>query len=195
MITTGIDWDKWRHIPNPKLWEATLLLMGIDPDRYTTVNDPEYEKKLRILCANYWTIEGKPNLIGNDASPDARVNLSRCAAWASTIWKIPSALTAIAATQEKRTASLQQELAKNDGQVGTSKAGAQRVLPLPEAILKRWFEARVDTWPIHIVPPREKDDLNDAIKDHPDHSVSRNQFREVRRCSVPDSWKKQGPRR
>jgi hypothetical protein len=88
MITIGIDWDKWRHIPNPKIWEATLLLMGIDPDRYAKVNDPEYDKKLRILCANYCTIEGKPDLNGNDASPDARVNLSRCAEWAATRWKI-----------------------------------------------------------------------------------------------------------
>ena len=89
MITTGIDWDKWRHIPNPRLWEATLLLMGIDPDRYAKVNDPEYEKKLRILCANYWTIEGKPNPNGNDATPHARVNLSRCAEWAAARWKMP----------------------------------------------------------------------------------------------------------
>lgn len=99
VITTGIDWDKWRHIPNPKLWEATLLLMGIDPDRHAKVNDPEYEKRLRILCANFWTIEGKPNLIGNDATPEMPVNLSRCVEWAATRWKIPPELSAIAVTQ------------------------------------------------------------------------------------------------
>jgi hypothetical protein len=194
VITTGIDWDKWRHIPNPKLWEATLLLMGIDPDRYATIGDPEYELKLRILSANYWTIEDKPSPTGKDASPDMLVNLSRCAEWAATRWKIPPALYAIADTQENRTASLQQELAKNDGQVGTSKAGAQRVPTLPEATLKRWFEARVLTWPENKVPPREEDDLNAAIKDHPDHSVPRGQFRIIRRSLVPESWKKRGRR-
>jgi hypothetical protein len=99
VITTGIDWDKWRHIPNPKLWEATLLLMGIDPDRCAKVNDPEYVQRLRILSANYWTIEGKPSPTGNDASPDMPVNLSRCAEWAATRWKIPPVLSALAITQ------------------------------------------------------------------------------------------------
>ncbi len=102
MITTGIDWDKWRHIPNPKLWEATLLLMGIDPDRHGKLNDPEYAKNLRILRANYWTIEDKPSPAGKDASPDMLVNLSRCAEWAATRWKIPAELSAIALTQREQ---------------------------------------------------------------------------------------------
>lgn len=101
MITTGIDWDKWRNIPNPKLWETTLLLMGIDPDRHAKVNDPEYKQKLRILSANYWTIEGKPRPIGKDASPDAPVSLARCAEWAAARWKIPPELLAFGPTRAK----------------------------------------------------------------------------------------------
>lgn len=97
MITTGIDWDKWRRIPNPKLWEAALLLMGIDPDRYVRVGNPAYERQLRMLSANYWEIEGKPNLTGKDPSPNALVSLSRCARWAAAKELIPPELAAIAA--------------------------------------------------------------------------------------------------
>ena len=103
------NWDKWRLIPDPTLWQCVLLSLNIDPD---TVTDNPYhlmevgsfdrifkEKKLKdrmdVATANlYKALQPTQHSVIREA---AHVSLRQFAAWVREIgWDAPAELLAMA---------------------------------------------------------------------------------------------------
>jgi hypothetical protein len=101
------NWDKWRLIPDPMLWQCVLLSLNIDPD---TVRDNPYqlegsfdrifkEKKVKdrmdVASANlYKALQPTHHSVIREA---ANVSLRQFAAWVREIgWDAPAELLAMA---------------------------------------------------------------------------------------------------
>jgi hypothetical protein len=99
IVTTGKadwwtpNWDKWRLIPEPTLWQCVALSLNIDPDlarneRYAAcLVKKEFKDRLDIVMANvYGALNG-----ASDA-----IDLREFAAWVRQIgWDAPAELLAM----------------------------------------------------------------------------------------------------
>jgi hypothetical protein len=56
-----------------------------------------------------------------------------------------------------------------------------------------WFVLRTRTWPEQAPYPSEEEDL-EAAQNYFEGRIPRDEFREIRRRSTPDNWRKPGPR-
>lgn len=109
------EWEKWRLLPNVRVWEAVCLSFNIEPDdkKHAITSwlktkgsyivppglPPEYATRLRIVCANI----GPKSRIKNDSScgylenPRQEISLPEFAVFAWEAWghAIPEELKAL----------------------------------------------------------------------------------------------------
>jgi hypothetical protein len=73
-----------------------------------------------------------------------------------------------------------------------SKSGSVRAAQkvVSDADLKTWYAARVREWPADKNTPSEAQDVSDAKAAFPDHLVSRDRVRALRRSEAPTEWKR-----
>ena len=105
------NWEKWRHVPNVKLWEAVALSLNIEPgkvkhsktgwmaDAHLFEESQEFKDRIFIAVRN---LGKNPSLhataIAMDHPEGCEVSLASFAAWACSInWGIPQQLAEMAA--------------------------------------------------------------------------------------------------
>ena len=72
---------------------------------------------------------------------------------------------------------------------------SQKRRSVPIASIRKWYRARVRTWPSNSHPPSADSDLIDARLEFPDHTVTREMIRAVRAHLAPNEWTGGGRRR
>lgn len=102
------DWNVWSHVPNPRLWEAVVLSLNIDPRQVRHTKDqwmaspgadrmfdesPELSDRMLVARSNV-SSEGPlhPISISMGQPLECKVSLSEFGAWAETLdWQLPNA--------------------------------------------------------------------------------------------------------
>src|SRR5262245_16552383 len=113
------NWQKWRHIPNAKIWEAVALSMNIDPDlvrhnrswaenEYSFDESGEFRDRVVVAKRNIGVKGGLSlSLISLASGMQSEVNLAAFAAWAMSInWEIPAELAEIAKSDSPKPQSV-----------------------------------------------------------------------------------------
>ena len=107
------NWNKWRHVPQAKVWEAVALSLNIDPDRvrhnkdswmidaHLFNEDKQFDDRIFVVGRNL----GKalnPKLITMGKPEDCSVEITQFVDWAMSLpWEMPEELIALAGTRKK----------------------------------------------------------------------------------------------
>lgn len=135
-------WNKWRLMPEVKMWEAIALSLNVEPDKIKTSSTAwmgaehpfdegeEFNDRLAVLRAN----SGRANFptpctlnMGEWYSCGVRLNEFSSWALSVTEWGLPPELVAMAKTSEKQTGAPAETntrpAAKGEAVPGTSPSG------------------------------------------------------------------------
>jgi hypothetical protein len=78
---------------------------------------------------------------------------------------------------------------------GNAASQQEPTSPIAIGKLTGWYLSRRDQWPVDRKYPSEADDLTDARQQFPNHRVSRELLRSVRKEHAPPAWTSQGRRK
>jgi hypothetical protein len=103
------NWEKWRHVPNTKIWEAVALSLNIDPWEVRPASGripggplifdegQEFNDRIFVVDRNLATGAGPtPQIAAVDDPPSCVVSLCEFATWAHSLgWDVPLEFAAL----------------------------------------------------------------------------------------------------
>lgn len=121
------DWNKWRLMPEARLWQCVALSMNIDPDKVNTDDvswrgvrtlfngeSQEFRDRQDMACANAGE-DGALRPADYGESPDFySVSLREFAAWVPIGWESPPELLAMADEEAANAASASRDELETD---------------------------------------------------------------------------------
>jgi len=104
------NWNKWRHVPNAKIWEAVALSLDIEPskvehsstswmaEQHMFEESEEFDDRIFVAGRNLGGGGLTPKVLSMDDRSDSIVSLSEFAAWSLSInWNVPPKFAELAA--------------------------------------------------------------------------------------------------